>query len=361
MRGRCPARAARSARDQVAGTLPQQAFGQLTPRGFGVRFREDARLEAFAHSRSPTLGGHRGRERQHVAAPAAQRPDRSQAAAVQSGEERALGRRGEPRRPMIQRLEQVEQPGVVGARLDGERTLPGRRASPPLARTPRPRDPRVPAAATRRRPGRWPRTRPGRASPAAWARCRARSSMTRSGRRASSCARRREDEVPMRAPGRQPGQRGPGRSSQRVSRVGALQDRRERQSVGDARREVLQAVHGQVDRAGLQCVFDLACEDAGAPDLRDGRRPLPIAGGSDDADVGGDLRMGCRDQARHFPRLPQGQSASAGAEADCRAGTRARHGRPCPQCRPGRARTVRAADRGAPTRPPAAACLTSTA
>ncbi len=63
---------------------------------------------------------------------------------------------------------------------------------------------------------------------------------------------------------------------ERIAHVGALRHGRERQALGQQRRQVLQRVHGDVDLAREQRALDRLCEDAKTSDLRQ-RRARDVA------------------------------------------------------------------------------------
>ena len=98
-----------------------------------------------------------------------------------------------------------------------------------------------PSSSLRRRVSRLPRT----------------DSMTRSGRRRRNCAARRSELVPdlrARAADR------PASADDGVARILALGNRRQHQPVGQFRRQILQAVHGEIGAAVEQRLFDLLRE-----------------------------------------------------------------------------------------------------
>ena len=127
-----------------------------------------------------------------------------------------------PRSPARTSIASAPCPGAVGQRVDveelGDRVEPrrGARGRPPRAR--RRRD--SPSRDTRaRRVSTLPRM----------------STTSRSGRRASSCARRRGEPVPTRAPGASLSRVTPSRGAERVARVRALRARRRSRGRGAAR------------------------------------------------------------------------------------------------------------------------------
>ena len=99
---------------------------------------------------------------------------------------------------------------------------------------------------------------------------------------ACNCAARRSELVPTFAPSPQLRQR---LADQRVARIFALRDRRQRQARRQLRRHILQAMHRQVDRPRQQRLFDFLGEQSLAADLRQRHVGDLVAGGLDDFDA----------------------------------------------------------------------------
>ena len=103
------------------------------------------------------------------------------------------------------------------------------------------------------------------------------------GTAARSCAARRNEPVPTRAPVREILQ---GPANQGIARIFALRNRGQRQAGRQIGRHVFQAVNGEIDRAREQRLFDFLGEKALRSDLRKCNVGDLVAGGLDDFDAG---------------------------------------------------------------------------
>ena len=153
-------------------------------------------------------------------------------------------------------------------------------AGPAAAGRPRP------APARRSSPGSSLRSRVSRL-PRIGRNTRAREQPASAARRAARCSCRSVGDGPSAVTRVGPGRvrrlpRGSTSASRGSSRGSAA---RQRQPVGQHRRHVLAAVHGEVDVAGQQRVLDFLDEQALAADLRQRRVREPIAGRLDDDDL----------------------------------------------------------------------------
>ncbi len=108
-------------------------------------------------------------------------------------------------------------------------------------------------------------------------------------------------------------------ADQRVAWIAALEEAAQHQALGQARRHVLHAVHGQVDGPGQQRLFDFLGEQALAAGLGQSAVLDAIAGGAHRHDFDGGLvgqsGMSPRQATAHDVRLDQRQRTCAGADA----------------------------------------------
>ena len=135
----------------------------------------------------------------------------------------------------------------------------------------------------------------------------------RSGRRSTSCARRRADPVAMRAPGRQAAERQP---DQRVAGVAPLGHRGQHEARHGGRRQVLGRVHGEVGPPVEHRGLHLLDEHALAAQLPD-RDVEPLVGHRlDDDELDVEAGLGGPEQRGHVLGLPAGQRAAARGDAE---------------------------------------------
>ena len=90
------------------------------------------------------------------------------------------------------------------------------------------------------------------------------------------------------------------------------------QALGAQGRQVLEAVHGQVDRAVQERPLDLLGEQAGPADRGQGRVPVAVAVGLDLDQLDGQAGMAGAQAVGDPVGLPAGQAAAAGADPDPR-------------------------------------------
>ena len=150
--------------------------------------------------------------------------------------------------------------------------------------------------------------------------CRAAVTISRSGRRCSSCAlpaqRGGADDRTL----RQVGDASDVARDQHVARILARQERGDHQPGRQRRRHVLHAVHGDIDAPRQQRLLDLLDEQALAAGF--GQRPVldRVAGGPDHHDLDrigrGERRHGRGERVAHQAGLGQRQLAAARAEAE---------------------------------------------
>ena len=81
----------------------------------------------------------------------------------------------------------------------------------------------------------------------------------------------------------------------------------ERETVGEERGHVLQAVDGRVHAPFQECLLDLLDEERLAPEVREGDVGEPVAGGGDERDV--DLDTAAAQALGHQLRLGEGKTA----------------------------------------------------
>ena len=237
-----------SSRMSLAPSRSSRAARSAPARAASASDRMTVRLAA-RHEPAPVGRGDHPGQVQCGIRPRAERANRRLAPAFDTCQQRPLGARGQTRRGVVDRPQQGKHPAIVRARFDRESALPWRgqhdvrlddlggsaasspsRSKPARASTSASYSPRSSLAS---RVGTLPLM----------------SSIDRCGWRASNCERLRIEDVPMRAPGGRCSSRLPGGGHQDVTRIGALQHRRQRQAVGQARGQVLEAVHRDVDRA----------------------------------------------------------------------------------------------------------------
>ena len=108
------------------------------------------------------------------------------------------------------------------------------------------------------------------------------SSISKSGRSARSCAARRSELVPTRAPAARSASRAPTRHRADLRAPGIAASVKPAGKIG---RHIFQAVDRQVDRAGEQRLLDFLGEQALGPDLRKRDVGDLVAGGVDDLDA----------------------------------------------------------------------------
>jgi hypothetical protein len=114
-------------------------------------------------------------------------------------------------------------------------------------------------------------------------------------------------------------------AEQRIARVFALENGGKRDTRFQHRGEVLQAVHGDINRAIQQGPIDFLGEKSAAADLPQRHIGAGITLGADPHELNG-RRTGLRpDQTLDVTRLPQRQRRAAGPDAQWRSA----HGSPC--------------------------------
>ena len=139
------------------------------------------------------------------------------------------------------------------------------------------------------------------------------STISTSGRSARTCATRRSELVPTRAPCGSVSSEYPAPADERVTRIDASRSRRDVEALGQLGGDVLHGVDAQVDRLGQQLDFELLGEQTLAAHL--GQRHVEdlVPRGLDDLQLNrkaGDLFH----QPLDVLRLPEGELAAPGPD-----------------------------------------------
>ena len=162
----------------------------------------------------------------------------------------------------------------------------------------------------------------------------------RSGRRSTSCTRRRADPVPMRAPGGRSAKRLP---DQRVAGVATLGDRGQHEARHGGRRQVLARVHREVGAPVEDGGLHLLGEHALAAQLPDGDVEPPVGDDLHHHELHGEAGLGGLQQRGHVLGLPACERAATRGDAEWSGPSR--HADADPSVSRVRGRTSRAARR----------------
>ena len=101
-----------------------------------------------------------------------------------------------------------------------------------------------------------------------------------------------------------------------VARVGALRDGRDGESLGNLRRHILQAVHGEVDLAREHRLLELLGEEPLAADLRERRVEDLVALRRHETFLDGELGVRLAQARRDVVRLPERELTAPRADND---------------------------------------------